>query len=200
MTGDTGTDVTPTLWVNTNGPLAIGNGRSLGRIGARLGLSTSPGETFTATNLEAYKSASAGFWYGVIIGHLRDVDTTVVAEGSFSSRLKGSTEDEPRSRLVRSLGAGVKFDARKSNASGTFLLGWDEASATCPDQISCQGFHSGLSLMMYGQLPISGGVLLVGDATLSISGSLENVIERHDILRIGIVIDPVEAVKSIKGK
>lgn len=198
MTGDAGTDVTPTFWVNANGPLAIGDGRSLGRLGTRLGLSTAPGETFTATDLQTYKSASAGFWYGIIVGHLRDIDTTVAVEGTFSSRMKGSADLAPRSRLVRSAGLGVKFDARKSNASGTFMLGWDEASATCPDQISCQGFHSGLALMIYGQLPISSGVLFVGDATLSVSSSLAGVIERHDVLRVGIVVDPVEAVKSIK--
>lgn len=198
MTGDVGTKATPTFQVNANGPLAIGDGRSLGRLGTRLGLSTDPGETFTATDLATYKSASAGFWYGVVVGHLRDVDTTVIIEGDFSSRLKGSADLEPRSRLVRSASLGVKFDARKSNASGTFLLGWDEASATCPDQISCQGFHSGLSLMIYGQLPISSGVLFIGDATLSVSSSLAGVIERHDILRVGIVVDPVEAVKAMK--
>jgi hypothetical protein len=198
MTGEAGTDVTPEFKVNTDGPLAFGDGRSLGRIGARLEFSTTPGQTITALDVQTYKSAGAAFWYGYVIGHLRDVDTTVVIEGGFASRLKGASDPAPIEHLSRKAGIGVRFDARKSNASGTFLLGFDEASASCPDVQSCTGTHSGLALLMYGQLPISSGVLLFGDATLSVSGSLVGVIERRDILRVGIAVDPVEAVKAIK--
>jgi hypothetical protein len=200
MSAEAGTDVTPTLWVNADGPLAIGNGHSLGRIGARLGLSSSPGQAINPVSVETFKSADVGIWYGYVVGHLRDVDTTVVIEGDFSSRLKGSNDQTPLKRLSRAVGAGVRFDARKSNASMTLLAGYDEASSSCPVTIDCTGIHSGFALMLYGQVPIvSGSVLFIADATLSVGASVPGVVTRRDVLRLGLVLDPVQAVKALKG-
>jgi len=200
VTAEAGTAVTPTLWVNADGPLAIGNGHSLGRIGARLGLSSSPGQAINPVSVETFKSADVGIWYGYVVGHLRDVDTTVVVEGDFSSRLRGSKDQQPLDRLTRAVGVGVRFDARKSNASMTLLAGYDEASSSCPSTITCTGLHSGFAFMLYGQVPIvSGSVLFIADATLSAAASVPGLIQRRDVLRLGLVVDPVQAVKKLKG-
>lgn len=199
MTGDAGTDVTPTFWVNADGPLALGS-KSYGRVGARLGLSTSPGQSLALADIRTYRAAEVGLYLGVVVGHYRDVDTTLVVEGDFASRLKGTQDLAPRNRLVRSAGAGIRFDAAKSNASMTLLAGFDEGSATCDPGIVCTGFHSGLAFMLYGQVPIvQGAVLLVGDATLSAGGSVA-YFRRRDVLRLGVVVDPVESIKVIRGK
>jgi hypothetical protein len=199
LTGDTGTDITPTFWINADGPIALGSDRSVGRIGARIGLSSSPGQTFNAADVKTYRAAEVGLWAGYVIGHFRDVDTTVVLEGDFSSRMKGSSDPAPLVRLVRAAGAGLRFDARKTSASMTVLAGFDEASASCNSTVICTGVHSGLALMVYGQVPIvQGAVLFTGDVTLSVGGSVD-YFRRRDIMRIGAVVDPVQMVKVIRG-
>lgn len=199
VTGDGGTDITPTFWVNADGPLALGT-KSYGRVGARLGLSSSPGQTFNAADVRTYRAAEVGLYVGYVVGHYRDVDTAIVLEGDFASRLKGSQDLPPKDRLVRAAGAGIRFDAVKSNASMTLLAGFDEASATCDPGIVCTGLHSGMAFMLYGQVPIvQGAVLLVGDATLSVGGSVA-YFRRRDILRLGLVLDPVQTIKVIRGK
>lgn len=200
VTGDTGTDITPTFWIDADGPLAFGNDRSVGRLGARIGLSSSPGETINAADVNTYRAAQVSLRLGYVVGHLRDVETTVVLEGGFSSRLKGSADLEPRTRLVRDLGVGLRFDARKSNASMIVLAGFDEATASCAPSVVCTGFNSGLAFMAYGQVPIvQGAVLFTGDASLSVTAGA-SWYARRDVLRIGVVLDPVQAVKVLKGK
>ena len=199
LTGDTGTDITPTFWINADGPIALGSDRSIGRIGARIGLSSSPGQVVNAADVKTYRAAEVGLWAGYVIGHFRDVDTTLVIEGDFSSRLKGSADPAPLNRLVRAAGAGLRFDARKSNASMSVLGGFDEASSSCDATVICTGVHSGFALMVYGQVPIvQGAVLFIGDVSLSVGGSVE-YFKRRDIMRIGAVVDPVQMVKVIRG-
>jgi hypothetical protein len=200
VTGEAGTDITPTLWINTSGPLALGSERSWGRVGARLGLSTAPGETQIDLSSLNYKAAEVGLWAGYIIGRRRDVETTLVIEGDFASRIKGTTEPAPGTRLARAAGLGVRFDARESNASMTLLGGFDESTASCVSTAVCTGVHSGFAFMIYGQLPIvRGAVLLTGDCSLSIGGDA-TWLTRRDILRLGLVIDPVQAVKVLRGE
>lgn len=200
LTGDTGTDITPTFWIETDGPIAFGSDRSIGRLGARIGLSSSPGQTFNAADVKTYRAAEVGLWAGYVIGHFRDVDTTVVAEAGFASRMKGAVDPAPRDKLVHSAGIGLRFDARKSNASMTVLGGFDEASATCTSVVVCTGVHSGFAAMVRGQVPIvQGAVLFTGDVVLSVGGSA-SYFKRRDIMRIGAVIDPVAAVKVIRGR
>jgi hypothetical protein len=199
VTADGGTDVTPTVWVDTEGPIALGNDHAYGRLGARIALSSSPGETVNAADVATYRSASVGLRAGYVIGHFRDVETMALAEGSFSSRLKGSTNPPPLNRLVRAGGIGLRFDHRKSNAYLAALVGFDEASASCDAQVVCTGLHSGWALMAYGQVPIvSGAVLFTGDVTLSVGGSA-TYFRRRDIMRIGAVLDPVQAIRVLKG-
>lgn len=198
LTGEAGTDVTPTFWVNADGPLAVGNKLSLGRLGARLGLSSSPGETFNAADIKTYKSMEAAIWLGRVVGKLGEVSTTIIAEGSFATRMKGSNDPEPLKRTVRSAGLGIRFDASRSNASLAALLGYDEATTTCDAGIDCTGLHSGLALILYGQVPIaSGAVLFVGDASLGVTGGA-SYLQRRDIVRLGVVVDPVQTVKAIR--
>jgi hypothetical protein len=200
VTGEAGTDIDPTLWISASGPLALGSERSWGRVGARLGLSTAPGETQIDLTSLNYRAAEVGLWAGYIIGRRRDVETTVVVEGDFASRIKGTTQPAPGQRLARAAGLGVRFDARESNASMTLLGGFDESTASCASTAVCTGFHSGFSFIVYGQLPIvRGAVLLTGDCSLSIGGSA-TWLTRRDILRFGIVVDPVQAVKVLRGE
>jgi hypothetical protein len=200
LTGEAGTDVTPTFWVNADGPLAIGSKRSLGRLGARLGLSSAPGETFDATDIKTYKAMEAGLWLGRVVGKLGEVSTTVIVEGTFATRMKGSNDPEPLKRTVRSLGAGLRFDARRSNASLATLVAYDEATASCDKSVDCTGIHSGLAFIVYGQVPIAqGAVLFTGDASLA-AGRSVSWLRRRDVVRVGIVVDPVQTVKVIRGR
>jgi hypothetical protein len=198
VTGDTGTDVTPTFWIHVDGPLAFGNERSIGRLGARLGLSTAPGETFIIQDIKTWKAADVGVWGGRVVGKFGDVDTTVLVEGDFASRLKGSSVREPLNRLVRSAGVGLRFDHTGSNSSLTLLGGFDEATTSCDAGLICTGFHAGFAVMMYGQLALAkDAILLVGDVSLSMGAGLDGV-HRRDILRIGLVLDPIQIARVFK--
>lgn len=200
-TGDAGTAVTPTFFVAVNGPMAFGSKHSLGRLGVRLGLSSSPGQSsFNPADIQNYKAVEVGVSIGRVVGVLGDVSTTVLAEGTFSSRLKGALQPPPLNRLSRSLGAGIRFEASKARANLTALVGYDEASASCNATVVCAGVNSGLALMAYGQVPIiKGAVLFGGDVTLSTGRSVP-WLKRRDIERIFIVLDPVAIVSVIKGE
>lgn len=199
VTGENGTEVSPTFWVNASGPIALGSEKSYGRLGARLGLTSSPGTTFNAADVKTYNAAEAGFWGGYVIGSFRDVETTILVEGDFASRIKGTNDPKPLNRLSRSAGIGLRFDARKSNANMAVLVGFDEATSSCTGNAICTGFHSGVAIMLYGQVPIvKGAILFTGDCSLSLGGSVDWLI-RRDILRIGAVVDPVQMVKVIQG-
>ena len=197
VTGETGTDVQPTFWINTDGPLALGS-RSIGRLGARLGLTSSPGTTFNALDVKTYNAVEADLFGGYVIGAFKAVETMVVVEGGFASRVKGSTDPRPLNRLVRSAGLGLRFDARKSNASMTIKGGFDEATTSCSGNAICTGVHSGFALMFRGQVPIAKGALFTGDCSLSLGGSVD-WLTRRDILRVALVLDPAEALKAIRG-
>jgi hypothetical protein len=200
MTGESGTDVTPTFSVDVDGPLALGSRKSWGRLGARLGLSSSPGEAFNAADVRTYRAVDVGLSLGRIIGVLGDVSTMVLVEGTFSTRLKGSSEPPPRDRLVRSAGVGLRFMASRSNASLTAEVGYDEATASCAADVVCTGLHSGPAFLLYGQVPIiRGAVLFGGDVSLS-TGQRVPWVKRRDIERITVVVDPVAMVNVIRGQ
>lgn len=200
LTGETGTDVTPTFWVNADGPLAFGSKRSLGRIGARIGLSSAPGETFDVSDIKTYRAMEAGLWLGRVVGQLGEVSTTVIAEGTFATRMKGANDPAPLKRSVRSAGVGLRFDARRSNALLATLIAYDEATATCAPDVDCTGIHSGLALVLYGQVPLADwGILLAGDASLAAGRSVP-WLKRRDIVRVSIVVDPVQSVKKLREK
>jgi hypothetical protein len=200
MTGESGTDVTPTFTVDADGPLALGSRKSWGRLGARLGLSSSPGEAFNAADVRTYRAVDVGLSLGRVIGVLGDVSTMVLVEGTFSTRLKGSSQPAPRDRLVRSAGLGLRFMAGRSNASLTAEVGYDEATASCAADVVCTGVHSGPAFLLYGQVPIiRGAVLFGGDVSLS-TGQRVPWVKRRDIERITVVVDPVAMVNVIRGQ
>ena len=198
------TKVSPFFWINTDGPIPIGNGHSFGRLGSRFGLTTAPGKTLNALDVNTYNALEADFWGGYVIGALKGVETTLIVEGGFASRVRGATESEPQRRLSRSFGGGIRFDARKSSAYALAKIGFDEATTSChttsamalpPD---CYDFHSGVALMMRGQVPLyKDAVLFTGDVSLSLGGSV-SWLDRRDILRFGVAMNPVETVKELK--
>lgn len=204
VSGDTGTNIDPTLWIHLDGPIALGNDRSVGRLGMDLGLSTAPGDTaFQIQNIQSWRAVEAGFWGGYVIGSFNGVSTTALVEGYFSSRLKGATTtDVPLQRLSRAAGVGLRFDHADSSSSGTVTLGFDEATSSCDAEFDCTGIHSGLTLRIHGQLAlVKEAVLLVGDVSLSLAGAAESggPVRRRDILRLGLVLDPVQIAKVFNG-
>lgn len=200
MTAEGGTDITPTFSVDVDGPLALGSRKSWGRVGARLALSSSPGEAFNAADVSTYRAVDVGLSLGRVIGVIGDVSTTVLIEGMFSTRLKGTTQPAPRDRLVRSAGIGLRFAASRSSASLTTEVGYDEATASCDVTVVCTGVRSGLAFLIYGQVPIiRGAVLFGGDVSLS-SGQRVPWVRRRDIERITVTVDPVAMVNVIRGQ
>lgn len=196
-TGDGGTGLTPTLAIDVEGPLAYGDGKSLGRAGARIGLSSAPGQSiFSVADVTNYKSVEIGLRLGRVIGAIGSVTTAVVAEGSFASRIKGSDDRQPLNRLSRSLGIGLSFANEEANAFITTLVGYDEASSSCQPPVICTGVHSGLAFLIYGQVPIlDGKILFGGDVTLSAGHSVYWAV-RRDIERVFVVVDPVAIFKK----
>lgn len=200
LTGEAGTAVTPTFWVNADGPLAFGSKHSLGRIGARLGLSSAPGETFDVGDIKTYRAMEAGLWLGRVVGQLGEVSTTVIVEGTFATRLKGTNDPAPLKRTVRGASLGLRFDAKRSNASLVTTVGYDEATASCDAEVDCTGVHSGLAFGVRGQVPIAdGAVLFKGEAALA-TGRNVSWLRRRDIVQVSVVVDPVAGVKKIRGK
>lgn len=198
ITAADGTEASPFFWVNTDGPIAIGS-RSIGRLGARIGLTTAPGATFSITDVTTYNAVEADFWGGYVVGAFSGVETTVFLEGGFASRMKGASDPPPLRRLSRSAGAGIRFDARESSAYVAVKGGFDEATTNCKPAPGrdCSGFHAGFALMLRGQVPIyKDSVLLTGDVSLSIGGST-SWLQRVDILRLGFALDPIASLKRL---
>jgi hypothetical protein len=197
---DAQAEVTPTAYVEAEGPLVVGE-LPLGRIGARVGLSTAPGETLDISDPATFEAGDISLWAGRIIGRritkdadglvTQDVTTAAVFDWGFSSRIdKG--EQQPRDRLTRHYGAGLRFQERHSGASLTALYGRDEAAGD-------RGYGQWL---IWGSLPIpatKGTVVLVADATLSVgpAGAGEH---QRDVFRAGIVVDLAQVVGAVADR
>jgi hypothetical protein len=188
----------PTVEVYAEGPLAFGTGQSLGRVGARLVLTTAPGQSADSADATNYRAVEVGLRYARVVGLLNSVRTALVLEGSFTNRLKGANDPKPLNRLVRSLAAGISFDAPESNANVSLLAGYDEATASCTAPVICTGFRSGLTFLLYGQVPIlDGRVLFGGDVSIA-SGAQVPWVQRRDVERVFVVVDPAKVLQ--KGK
>ena len=191
-------EVTPTAYVEAEGPLIVGE-LPLGRIGARVGLSTAPGESLDISDPATFQAGDVGLWAGRVIGRRiakdadgvpsQDITTTAVVEWGFSSRIaKGTTE--PADRLTRHYGAGLRFQERQSGAALTVLYGRDEAA----------GERGWGNWLCWGSLPIpatKGTVILLADATLSVGPSSVELRQR-DIFRAGVVVDLAQLVREIR--
>lgn len=190
LTGEAGTAITPSAWIEVDGPIVVGS-LALARVNARLGLTTAPGESIDVANPETFKAAEAALGVARIVGR-READgqvvtTAVVAEAGFASRLPG--EPGPRERLIRHAGVGVQLAERVSGAALSLLYGFDEAAGD-------RGYGQ---VMVYGQVPIpatKGALLLVGDATLSV-GAFEGAKQR-DVLRLGVSADLGRALELVR--
>lgn len=198
LTPDAGTAVTPTGWINVDGPIALG-GSIPARIYARIGITSAPGATIDLADVKTYKAAEVGLGLYRVIGSHDEVSTAVIGEFSFASRIKGAQDVAPLTRLVRSAGVGLRFEAKRSGASFTGLLGYDEATTQCQPPLICTGIHSGLAFMAYGQAPIGGGVQIIADVSMSV-GASTSYAPRRDVFRLGVVLDPAAAVAAIRGK
>lgn len=191
-------EVTPTAYIEAEGPLVVGE-LPLGRIGARVGLSTAPGESLDLSDPATFQAGDVGLWAGRVIGRRvtkdaagvpeQDITTTALVEWGFSSRLaKGDAE--PKDRLTRHYGAGLRFQERFAGAALTVLYGRDEAAGD-------RGWGQWIA---YATLPIpatKGTIVLVADATLSVGPASTEAFQR-DIFRAGVVADLAQIVREIR--
>lgn len=193
MSGDTSAAATPTAWVDVDGPLVLGPWIP-GRVYARLGITSLPGETLDPADVRTFKGAEVGIGARRIVGSLHAgeqlVETSIVGEWSFATPLNATPA--AALRLVRAYGGGLRFDERRSGASLTILYGRDEAA----------GDRGWGNWMLYGSVPIAGtkgSIVIVGDATLAV-GPQVAWLHQRDILRLGVVLDAGSLVSAIRGK
>jgi hypothetical protein len=203
LAGDAGTSVTPTAFVDVDGPLAFAR-LELARIHVRLGITSAPGEAVNVTDAQTFRAAEVELGAYRVLGRLeigasgQEITTSVAAAWSFASRLSTGDAD-PLNRLVRSYGGGLRFDEVRSRASLSLFYGRDEAAGPA-------GWGQ---WMVSGQVPVLGteaSVLLVGDATLNVGPAEEGALGsrfrvtpgRRDILRLGVALDPVAMVKALR--
>ncbi len=182
MTGEVGSTIDPTGFVEVEGPLPISD-TTIARAYTRIGITTVPGEDFDLTSVEKWRAAEAAIGVKRVIGRLNSGDqnilTSLVFEMGFTSRL--GDVPRPKERLSRHYGGGVRVEERKSGASISILYGRDESAGDI-------GYGQ---IMVYGQVPITGtrGILvLAGDATVS-PGPAGGVYKQRDTLRLGLVAD-----------
>jgi hypothetical protein len=193
--GDSPTEITPTAYIEADGPLVVGE-LALGRVGARVGLSTSPGETLDLADVRTWRAADVALSVERVVGRKRsdregelyqDICTSAVFEWGFASRQDKGGE-QPQTRLVRHYGAGVRFRERVSGASLTALYGRDEEA----------GERGWGQWMLFSDLPIpatKGTIILAADVTLS-AGPASTLAQR-DIFRFGVVVDVGAVVNAV---
>jgi hypothetical protein len=195
-TTDSGTGLTPMMSIDAEGPLAFGEGFSLGRIGARIGLTSSPGQAFDGSDPTNYKGVEISLRLGRVIGVRGDIRTLVLAEYGFTTLIKGSNQARPRDGLVHSFGVGLAFESKDASSQLVIEPGFDEATTRCSLPIVCTGLHSGFALLIYGQVPIlDGKVQFGGDVSIAGTGSVGGV-TRNSVERVFVVADPVRVIKG----
>lgn len=198
-TSESGTGLTPTIWADAEGPLAYGDGNSIGRIGARIGLTGTQGKALDGTSLN-YKGVEVDLRAGRVIGLLGDVRTVLLAEYGFTTLIKGATQARPVQGLAHSFGAGLSFESKDGTAQLAILPGFDEATTSCVLPIVCTGMHSGFAILIYGHVPIlDGRVLFGGDVSIAAAPSGAGV-TRTSVERVFTVVDPVRVFEKAKPK
>lgn len=201
MAGDSGADITPTGFLEVDGPLAFGDGAPL-RFQATIGLTSLPGETLDLSNAETFKAGAVRLGISKAVGRMsvagQELSTSVIAEWGFASKLPGDVE--PAERLSRQYGVGVRLDEKVSGASVSLRYGRDEAAGD-------RGYGQWL---VTGRVPIVGtkGLVFVrGDAVLSVGRAEADSIpgeppvpplKQRDIMRIGVFVDLAQAVEGFK--
>jgi hypothetical protein len=228
MTSATPTEVKPTVFIDVDTPLPVGsrNGKpyNLGRVFARLGIGTSPGNsvpadpTLPATggglaalgNPANFESIEGGLGIARVIGVSADgsIKTSILAEVGFKTR-RGTdpTAVDPTSHYW---GAGFRL----SNADGSAItvLGGQDGEL---------GQAGAMQVMVYGQLVVpktAGCAMLVGDASFSFfapvsvtlpipaipPGSSVTVPQagalRSNIVQLGVAIDAAQVFSQLVNK
>jgi len=191
MSGDAGTTVLPTGFVDVDGPLVLGKS-SIARVHVALGISTEPGASLELADPTTFKSAEVTLSAYRVVGRLalgdQEISTGLVALWGFASRLPGVVE--PAERLVRHYGGGVRLEERKSGAYLVVAYGRDEA-------VGPRGWGT---WMLWGQVPIAGtkgALLIVGDASLAV-GPRNIGVQQRDIFRLGVSVDLGAALRAMR--
>src|SRR6185503_6637562 len=129
MSGDADTAITPTAFIDVDGPIVVGN-RSRARGYARIGITALPGEQIDPADVSTFRAATVGIGLGVVVGRSQmggqELLSSVVAEAGFASRLR-TAEAVPVDRLARHYGLGIRLQERSSGIAFTALFGRDEA-------------------------------------------------------------------------
>ena len=196
MSGDAGTDVTPTAFVEVESPVAVGGFDHL-RFTGRLGISSAPGASIDLADPQTFKAAEVGLGVGWQVGETEGVRTLIVAEAGFQTRLPG--DPQPLDRVLSHWGGGVRL-AHASAGSITVLLGRDQGADTAPRDPASAEPYAGLQAMIYGSLavPSTKGILnLVGDATVNVYTPPGQV--KRDIVRLGVLVDLAAGLSALKG-
>jgi hypothetical protein len=199
---DQAKDVTPEAFVHVDGPLPLGQ-KALGRIEARLGFTSLPGQPIDPEDVSTFSAAEVDLGVYHVLG-LMNVGSQVITlsgigEWGFSSILPSTPE--ATTRLLRRYGFGVRLEERTSGASVTVLYGRNEAAG--PRRYG--------QWILYGQVPITGthgALMLVGDATLSV-GPQPTVdpadptqlpfVPQQDLIRVGLTTDLGRVLDLLKG-
>lgn len=189
---DSGTAVTPSAFIDAEGPLVFGSSQH-GRLYAHVGITSLPGETLDLTSIETFRAAEVSLGGYATLGSLKvgeqEIVTGLAAEWGFSSRIPGN--DQPLVRLIRHYGIGLHLAEKKSGSFLTLLYGRDEAG----------GARGWGQWIVYGALPITGTkgmVTLTGDATLSVGKASDALAPfQRDVLRLGLTVDLASVAKAL---
>lgn len=203
MTGDVDTKVTPEGFVETD----IGLG--IGRVKARMGITSQPGATVDLSQPTSFYGAEFGVGLARVLFQWGDSRMAVQAEGGGTTRLPQTPA--ALDRVAKYWGVGAAF-SHKTIGQLTLLVGQDEsvgdsAIATQPDGTQIQyRVGRGTQLMAYGYVNVpttSGIVQIVGDATINL-GTVDPLQvgtnpPRRDIVRLGVAVDLATAMAKLRN-
>jgi hypothetical protein len=184
--------ITPTGYIEVEGPVPLGRTHTPFRVYTRLGITSLPGETLDLEGVDTWDAGEVGLGAHRVVGRrkigVQEVLTSIAIEGGFSSRL-GSPE--PRDRFARHYGLGIRFSELRTGSSITLLYGRDQAAGD-------RGFGQ---IVIYGHVPLlgNGAITVVGDATVSVGPRREGWTQR-DVLRLGLVSDIGAVVDAFRGR
>lgn len=187
LAGDTDTSVQPTAFLQSEGPIIVGDGLSLGRVMVDVGLSAEPGKAVNLADAATFRSAAARLGYGFVIGSSGGLETLIGGEWGFDSRLPTGGV-EPVTRLSRHYGGGITLRDLTSRSSLTVMYGRDEA---------CGPWRYG-QWLLHGDVALPGRIFhLVGEASLAVGPAPPVKLPgepQRDIFRLGVQADLEELI------
>jgi hypothetical protein len=219
ITGQTPTEVKPTVFVDVDSPAPFGK-KSVGRIFARLGIGISPGNSVpdptgapslaTLGNPANFQSVEGGIGFARVVGVTADgiIKTAILAEVGFRTR----NGNDPTAIDNTSHYWGAGFRLSHANGSQVTILGGQDGQL---------GQAAAMQVMVYGSLVVpktAGIAMLIGDASFSFfapvsvtlplapipPGSSVTVPQagalRSNIVQLGVAIDAAQAFAQLTNR